>query len=535
VLVTGGTGSLGCLVAAWLSGQSVGCIHLVSRTGRLSPASMAALGQLLGRGSSLVQVSQCNAGSAVDVAAAMQPSAGSLPVQAVLHAGGTLSDALLPQQALRGIRQVYAPKVAALANLHQAQLGLPVVSQVLFSSVAALLGSPGQANYAAANAALDAAAQALQAQGMAAVSVQWGAWAGAGMAAQDAQTAARVERMGMAMIQPQRGLAALEKLVQPLGPAAAPQIAAVPFNWQRFLQRQPQPEQDHMFSEFVGLLPAAQRAAPALAAAPGAGDQQQLAQQVGSTVRSAVADLLGGSIGADEPLMAAGLDSLGSVELRNALEGRLQLQLPSTLVFDYPTVSALTSYISARVAASRSAVAAAASEAAAPAAVQPLRQPLVAAQLPAAALHVALVAAVARAPAGISGDSLGAADSIVPVPLSRWDPDSVTATTRELQVNFGSFLTGDDGLGCLAGCFCTPGLGQLASARACLGPCHVVEGCDGNQVQAATQLRCHRSIHRRLHLQVWRRLTPPPLACRMGRLSSWTHSSACCWRPPGRR
>ena len=80
----------------------------------------------------------------------------------------------------------------------------------MFSSVASLLGSPGQSNYSAANAALDAAAGSLSASGIPALSIQWGAWAGGGMAAGDVGTAARVERMGMLLIQPERGLAALE-------------------------------------------------------------------------------------------------------------------------------------------------------------------------------------------------------------------------------------------------------------------------------------------------------------------------------------
>ncbi len=112
---------------------------------------------------------------------------------------------------------MFAPKLAALAQWQQLQRLQPAAAQVLFSSVASLLGSPGQLNYSAANAALDSAAAASQACGMAAASVQWGAWAGAGMAANDAQTAARVARLGMGMVTPAAGLAALEGLLAGLG------------------------------------------------------------------------------------------------------------------------------------------------------------------------------------------------------------------------------------------------------------------------------------------------------------------------------
>jgi hypothetical protein len=146
--------------------------------------------------------------------------------------------------------QVSAPKNSAAGALQHLLQCQPVSHQVLFSSVASLLGSPGQANYAAANAGLDGLAAQLAACGLPAVSVQWGAWAGGGMAAADAQTAARVERMGMSLISPAAGLAALEGVLGQLGgltpvvtsgqAAAAGSravVAAAPFAWGRFLQR----------------------------------------------------------------------------------------------------------------------------------------------------------------------------------------------------------------------------------------------------------------------------------------------------------
>jgi hypothetical protein len=142
--------------------------------------------------------------------------------------------------------QVFAPKYAASMQLQQFILAQPVSHQVLFSSVASLLGSPGQSNYAAANAGLDGLAGQLSAAGLPAVSLQWGAWSGGGMAASDAQTAARVERMGISLISPAAGLAALEGVLGRLGAsgsmhatamAAGGVVAAVPFLWPTFLQR----------------------------------------------------------------------------------------------------------------------------------------------------------------------------------------------------------------------------------------------------------------------------------------------------------
>jgi NADPH:quinone reductase-like Zn-dependent oxidoreductase len=227
VLVLGGTGTLGSLMVRWLAEQGVRHIPVASRSGKLSSSLAEALS---GGAAAQAQVSvlQCDASSAADVQALL---AGGPPLLAVLHAGGVLADATFANQTLRDLRAVSAPKASALRNLQQLMRLQPLATAVLFSSVASLLGSPGQANYSAANAALDAAAMRSQQAGAPVVSVQWGAWAGAGMAANDAQTAARVERTGMGLLSPEAGLAALEGVLAGLGAGAAG--AAVPGEWLR--------------------------------------------------------------------------------------------------------------------------------------------------------------------------------------------------------------------------------------------------------------------------------------------------------------
>ncbi len=279
---------------------------------------------MLQHGTIEVTLQQADISSAADVAVVFGAASSSRPLLAVLHASDVLADAALGNQTLSSLRRVLAAKQPA-AWL-SAATSQPAASHVLFASVTSLLGSPGQANYSAANAALDAAAVQLQQSGVAAVSVQWGAWAGAGMAAQDAQTAARVERMGMAMIQPERGLAALEGTLCSLSAMSSAAgssavMSAVPFKWARMLQRLG-PELPSFFAEFAAAAPAA----PAVRAAAGRRPRRQrgapssdvLAQQVQDTVAS----ILGRQVATDEPLVAAGLDSLGSVELTNALQVR---------------------------------------------------------------------------------------------------------------------------------------------------------------------------------------------------------------------
>jgi acyl carrier protein len=340
---------------------------------------------------------------------------------------------------LANVLQVLAPKQAALANLQLQGAALPLDSQLLFSSVAALLGSPGQANYSAANAALDAAAQRAQQSGVAATSVQWGAWAGAGMAVQEASTAARLERLGMGLVSIRSGLQALAAaVVSSSGGSGGGSgvLAVVPFRWQQFVAvaRRPLP---HLFAAYspAEAAPSDSHGAAGAQAGPLAAVDAAVAQ---AAVQEAVRSILGADISASEPLMAAGLDSLGAVELQSSLERLLGLQLPSTLVFDYPTVAALTEFLAGRL--SQQAVGGSAAGSSSGASQALRRLSLVPAGPAGVSGAVVMLGSSWRSPrqalAQLATPGMGV-DSVARVPLDRWDVEA-----EPLAARFGAYLAG---------------------------------------------------------------------------------------------
>ena len=199
--ISGGTGALGALAAQWLVGSGAKHVTLLGRTGlgegatsaqapgSAQPASVLEAATSAGSWAAAVTLLKCDAAAAADAAGVLDTTAGGprqrLPLAGLLNAGGVLRDATLPNQTLPGLRAVLAPKASGTANLAASPAAVlqPLSAVQLFSSVAAALGSGGQANYAAANALLDTAAAGMQQRGLPGMAVNWGAWAGAGMAA----------------------------------------------------------------------------------------------------------------------------------------------------------------------------------------------------------------------------------------------------------------------------------------------------------------------------------------------------------------
>jgi acyl carrier protein len=416
VAISGGLGALGLLAAAWLAGGSrLPCSIALwgrSASSQLPPTALRA---------SLAPVSavQCDVSVAADAAAAagLRRSVGSY-----WHAGGVLRDGLLAQQSASALRAALAPKLGGWLAAAAALAVHPLRCQLFFSSVAALLGNAGQANYAAANAALDAAAAATAACGMAAASLQWGPWAGGGMA--NAAVAASLAAKGVGLVQPAAGLALLDALLSWRQPGSAVVAPLVALDWRRMLR--PAQRASPFFAAVITAArpaPAAatpntlnnrQASAAAAAAAAAAPSLQQVREAV---LELAAAAAAGVALHPDAAFMSSGLDSLGAcccftfsmffcwiervstlllisntpsvqatdavgggfeqcapfcssrtaraagvVELRAALSSRFQLDLPATAALDYPTPAALAAHVHAQLAAAAADAAAAAAD-----------------------------------------------------------------------------------------------------------------------------------------------------------------------------
>jgi len=448
-LITGGLGSLGSLTADWLINQGHQALTLIGRTGKASSDAQSFVKLLSGSCNAAVSLLAADLATAEAAATACLTS--KKPLTGLIHASGVLADSTLQNQSAQTVRSVMTAKVTSIEAIHQKVSLQPCHSSVLFSSVASFLGSAGQANYSAANGALDSLAAQWAAQGQAGVSsIQWGGWAGGGMAGGDAGTAARLARMGMPLITPSQGLAALSSALT----TACHLLTAVPFAWSVFLG-QAANQSNPAYADF---LPVSNNQDPTLLAQA---DLDVVSGSCSSTpdtltlsrdallqqIVTAVETVIGHAIGHDEPLMAAGLDSLGTVELRNTLESKLGLQLPATLVFDYPTVNALADLLYPKLAV---ATAAAAVEqqlevmhshetASLPATTLKLVPHQGAGDSPAL---VAMTAMVIRSSQDAIS-SIPGTDAVRLIPLERWDADlSISgAATSSIPSRFGAFLS----------------------------------------------------------------------------------------------
>lgn len=343
-LITGGLGGVGLVLARWMLANGARSLALLGRR-PLDETLAAAIGALAVDGAEVVYF-QADVAQRASLAAALGRMATTMPpLRGVVHAAGSLDDAALLGQSWAGFERVMGAKLAGAWNLHQQTLGLSLDLFVLCSSVSALLGTPGQANYAAANAFLDALAHHRRAAGLAALSINWGRWGEVGLATQAAR-GEQLERRGLAAMSPAAAAAAFGRL---LGGAQA-QAAVMDITWATFVGRLARAGNAPILGELDELAERPREQQPGAVASDllRAIEQAEPAARYElllEHVRRCVAEVLRfGDVARVAPgrgFFQLGLDSLTSLELKNRLGRDLGRALPATLAFDYPTAAAL--------------------------------------------------------------------------------------------------------------------------------------------------------------------------------------------------
>ncbi|MFH9067729.1 SDR family NAD(P)-dependent oxidoreductase, partial [Streptomyces coeruleorubidus] len=358
VLITGGTGGLGALVARHLvTAHGARHLHLVSRRGSAAPGADTLAAELTALGAH-VTVSAADAGDREALAEVLAAVPAAHPLTAVVHTAGVLDDGTVTALTGERLDAVLRPKADAARHLHDLTRDTDLAAFVLFSSVSGLTGTAGQANYAAANTYLDALAQHRAAHGLPATSLAWGLWDGThGMGAglTDADLA-RWARAGMSPLTPEQGLALLDAALT----TAAPLVVPAALDPARITADGPVPP---LYRGLVRHRPPRAAARPAATAAGSAPEwarqmtalpEDKRARAALDLVRATVADVLGHSgASAVDPERAfndIGFDSMAGVDLRNRLGAATGLRLSATAVFDHPTPKALAAHLLARAA-----------------------------------------------------------------------------------------------------------------------------------------------------------------------------------------
>lgn len=351
-LLTGGLGGLGIDLAQWMIDQGARNLVLVGRRSATDYTSEQ-ISKLRAMGANIV-VAQADISVESEVQRVLADIAQSLPPLAgIIHLAGVLDDGVLLRQDWERFAKVMAPKVAGAWNLHSQTQDLALDFFVLFSSIASLLGSPGQGNYSAANAFLDGLAHYRRSLQLPALSINWSPWGETGMAAglghrgEQRWTAA-----GISVIAPQQGLAVLKHLLS----QSDTQIGILPVNWLKFFEQIAFDVQPPLFSKIADEL----RSQPTADLLSSQGRHELLEQLkvalpkqrpaiLTDHIQKYVNTILGHNLSRLPEIQLGffemGMDSLMLLELKNRLQTSLGCSLSSTLTYEYPTIESLAGYL----------------------------------------------------------------------------------------------------------------------------------------------------------------------------------------------
>jgi myxalamid-type polyketide synthase MxaD len=349
-LVTGGLGAIGRRIALWLAEQGAGRILLLSRSGE-RPGDASFLARLRELGAEPV-VRSTDVSRRDELAAVLGEL--DMPLNGVFHAAGVVADGAVATFPPDRFEEALAAKVDGARHLHELTLDRPPEWFVLFSSAAAILGSPGQSNYAAANAYMDALAHHRRALGLPALSVNWGPW-DVGMArAVGEKGARRWDAFGMGVMGAAQGL----EILPWLQAGGLPQLAVLPVQWppadpelaRRISRRS-------LLTDLAGIEALETGSAePAGTDLPGRiarTHPRRRRELLSEYLRDRIRMVLGAGadyeIDSDAGLFDLGMDSLSAVELKEALELEIGQPLPTTLVFDHPTIAHLVEHLHERL------------------------------------------------------------------------------------------------------------------------------------------------------------------------------------------
>jgi acyl carrier protein/short-subunit dehydrogenase len=272
------------------------------------------------------------------------------PLKGIIHTAGVLEDASLSKQTWEKFERVFSPKILGAWNLHLLSQEVDLDWFINFSSMASVLGSSGQSNYASANAFLDSLAHYRQAQGLPALTINWGPWAEGGMAENLGEKAKkRLIKQGFTPLDPQKCLHLLETLLK----TSRTQVTVASLNWNSFLNSFENQKNPPLLRDFQSF--SAQKLTPdnnfidVLMTVP----IEERFAALTAHVQGIVAEILGiparEFTKVDQGFFELGMDSLMTVELRNCLAKDLGKSLAATITFKYPTVTSLVDYLVAEV------------------------------------------------------------------------------------------------------------------------------------------------------------------------------------------